>query len=203
MKSQAAFHSAFILLPSSLLLVAVDGVEPSSVAYRATAAAVELHRETLGRVGFEPTIPRLKGGCLRPLGYRPLNEINCGGRTRTFDLRINNATPYQLGYATSGRPEITTQAGRHEGNAECGMKSYLSFIHHSYFCIHHFPRVRLGGESGEVFFGLAAVMRFELISSRLQDECSSAVQLSYTAINMDRVRLELTPNSVQDCRSAN
>jgi hypothetical protein len=103
-------------------MVAVDGVEPSSVAYQATAAAVELHRETLGRVGFEPTIPRLKGGCLRPLGYRPPDEINCGGRTRTFDIRINNATPYQLGYATPERAQITTKAGRHERDDECGMK---------------------------------------------------------------------------------
>jgi hypothetical protein len=51
------------------------------------------------------------------------------------------------------------------------MKEKPLFIHP---CgIHHFSRVRLGGESGEgFFFGLAAVMRFELTSSRLQDERS-------------------------------
>ena len=29
-----------------------------------------------------------------------LDEIGCGGRIRTFDNRINNPVPYQLGYAT-------------------------------------------------------------------------------------------------------
>jgi hypothetical protein len=28
------------------------------------------------------------------------HEFGCGGRTRTFDIRINNPAPYQLGYAT-------------------------------------------------------------------------------------------------------
>ena len=54
----------------------------------------------IGRVGFEPTIPRLKGGCLEPLGYRPASAENCGGGIRTPGGRFNRAVPYQLGYAT-------------------------------------------------------------------------------------------------------
>jgi hypothetical protein len=36
------------------------------------------------------------------------------------------------------------------------LRRILSFIHHSAFCLPHFSRVRLGGENGEVFFGLVA-----------------------------------------------
>ncbi len=56
----------------------------------------------VGRVGFEPTFPRLKGGCLEPLGYRPVSLTNCGGGIRTHGGRFNRAVPYQLGYATPG-----------------------------------------------------------------------------------------------------
>jgi hypothetical protein len=45
----------------------MERIELSSDAYRASALAVELHCVTkVGRVGFEPTLPRLKGECLKP-----------------------------------------------------------------------------------------------------------------------------------------
>jgi hypothetical protein len=40
--------SSFILATSSLHLVAVEGIEPTSLDYQSSALAVELHRETFG-----------------------------------------------------------------------------------------------------------------------------------------------------------
>jgi hypothetical protein len=48
--------------------------------------------------GFKPAPHGLKGRC--SVTRAPGQEIGCGGRIRTFDSRINNAAPYQLGYAT-------------------------------------------------------------------------------------------------------
>ena len=48
--------------------------------------------------GLKPAPPGLKGRC--SVTRAPDQEIGCGGRIRTFDSRINNAVPYQLGYAT-------------------------------------------------------------------------------------------------------
>lgn len=62
----------------------------------------------IGRVGFEPTIPRLKGGCLEPLGYRPALLTNSGRGTRTPIIFINNEAPY-----LSARPD---RRGRGGGN---------------------------------------------------------------------------------------
>ncbi len=54
-------------------LIAAERVELSSLAYQANALPLSYTAKTflVGRVGFEPTILRLKGGCLEPLGYRP------------------------------------------------------------------------------------------------------------------------------------
>ena len=48
--------------------------------------------------GLKPAPHGLKGR--RSVTRAPGQEIGCGGRIRTFDSRINNPVPYQLGYAT-------------------------------------------------------------------------------------------------------
>ena len=79
----AAYKTAALPLCYAPKLVAVEGVEPSSDAYQAYALPLSYTAmDLVVRVGFEPTIPRLKGECLIPLGYRTRN--GCGGRIRTF-----------------------------------------------------------------------------------------------------------------------
>ncbi len=53
--------------------------------------------------GLKPAPHGLKGR--RSVTRAPDQEIGCGGRIRTFDTRINNPVPYQLGYATKGKEE--------------------------------------------------------------------------------------------------
>jgi hypothetical protein len=85
---------------------------------------------------------RLKGGCLEPLSYRPAKKNGCGGRTRTFDSRINSAMPYQLGYAT--RKLLTSEAGRHESkDEEEAVNTLLSIFH---LCSHVSALWRAGDE---------------------------------------------------------
>src|SRR2546425_2886492 len=48
--------------------------------------------------GLKPAPHGLKGRC--SVTRAPGQQIGCGGRIRTFDNRINNPVPYQLGYAT-------------------------------------------------------------------------------------------------------
>src|SRR5437868_12934526 len=48
--------------------------------------------------GLKPAPHGLKGRC--SVTRAPGQEIGCGGRIRTFDNRINNPAPYQLGDAT-------------------------------------------------------------------------------------------------------
>ena len=48
--------------------------------------------------GLKPAPHGLKGR--GSVTRAPGQETGCGGRTRTFDIRINNPVPYQLGYAT-------------------------------------------------------------------------------------------------------
>ena len=48
--------------------------------------------------GLKPAPHGLKGRC--SVARAPDRNNGCGGRTRTFDNRINNPVPYQLGYAT-------------------------------------------------------------------------------------------------------
>ena len=48
--------------------------------------------------GLKPAPHGLKGRC--SVARAPDRKNGCGGRTRTFDNRINNPVPYQLGYAT-------------------------------------------------------------------------------------------------------
>jgi hypothetical protein len=78
-------------------LVAVAGIEPTSLDYQSSAlplsytAMVDLTRLKLAPHG-------LKGRC--SVTRAPGQKIGCGGRIRTFDGRINSAVPYQLGYAT-------------------------------------------------------------------------------------------------------
>ena len=81
-----------------LSLVAVKGIEPTSLDYQSSALAVELHREVVDPTGLKPAPHGLKGR--RSVTRAPGQEIGCGGRIRTFDSRINNPVPYQLGYAT-------------------------------------------------------------------------------------------------------
>jgi hypothetical protein len=42
----------------------------------------------------------------------------CGGRIRTFGERINNALPYQLGYATKDRDEVGRMKDENSGESE-------------------------------------------------------------------------------------
>jgi hypothetical protein len=55
--------------------------------------------------GLKPAPHGLKGR--RSVTRAPGQEIGCGGRIRTFDSRINNPVPYQLGYATRGLAAAT------------------------------------------------------------------------------------------------
>lgn len=48
--------------------------------------------------GLKPAPHGLKGRC--SVARAPDRKNGCGGRTRTFDNRINSPAPYQLGYAT-------------------------------------------------------------------------------------------------------
>lgn len=81
-----------------LKLVAVEGIEPTSLDYQSSALAVELHREVVDPTGLKPAPHGLKGR--RSVTRAPGQQDGCGGRIRTFDSRINNPVPYQLGYAT-------------------------------------------------------------------------------------------------------
>ena len=56
--------------------------------------------------GLKPVPHGLKGRC--SVTRAPDRKNGCGGRTRTFDNRINNPVPYQLGYATR---ELVAGAG--------------------------------------------------------------------------------------------
>ena len=68
----------------------------------------------IGRVGFEPTVPRLKGGCLGPLGYRPAKSgKNCGGGIRTHEVAAltercltSLATPHRRGRGGGNRTRL-------------------------------------------------------------------------------------------------
>ena len=83
---------------STMTLVAVERIEPTSLDYQSSALAVELHREVVDPTGLKPAPHGLKGR--RSVTRAPGQWIGCGGRVRTFDSRINNPVPYQLGYAT-------------------------------------------------------------------------------------------------------
>ncbi len=56
--------------------------------------------------GLKPARGGLKGRC--SVTRAPDRKSGCGGRTRTFDNRINSPVPYQLGYATK---ELVAGAG--------------------------------------------------------------------------------------------
>src|SRR5690349_2190236 len=79
------------------VLVAVVGVEPTSLDYRSSALPLS-YAAMVDPTGLKPAPHGLKGR--RSVTRAPDQEIGCGGRTRTLDRRINNAVPYQLGYAT-------------------------------------------------------------------------------------------------------
>ncbi len=62
----------------------------------------------VGHVGFEPTTPRLKGGCsatelmarqVQTPGLSGGLATGWGGRTRTYESGSQSPVPYQLGYA--------------------------------------------------------------------------------------------------------
>ena len=78
-------------------LVAVAGIEPTSLDYQSSALPLS-YTAMVDPTGLKPAPHGLKGRC--SVTRAPGQEIGCGGRTRTFDDRINSAVPYQLGYAT-------------------------------------------------------------------------------------------------------
>jgi hypothetical protein len=78
--------------------------------------------------------------------------FGCGGRIRTFDDRINNPVPYQLGYATEENDELGTMSDeRAAGNGN---------VHYSAFIVQRSP------------FILEAMKGVEPLSSGLQDRRS-------------------------------
>jgi hypothetical protein len=78
-------------------LVAVEGIEPTSLDYQSSALPLS-YTAMVDPTGLKPAPHGLKGRC--SVTRAPGQENGCGGRTRTFDIRINNPAPYQLGYAT-------------------------------------------------------------------------------------------------------
>jgi hypothetical protein len=88
-------------------------------------------------------------------------QTGCGGRMRTFDSRINNAVPYQLGYATKNR--------RGEGEARRHGEKARIFLR-----VSRAPRARVRY--------MEAMKGVEPLSTGLQDR-RSVIQLSYIAIN--------------------
>ena len=80
-----------------LRLVAAEGIEPSSLDYRSSALPLG-YTAMVDPAGLKPAPHGLKGRC--SVARAPDRKTGCGGRTRTFDTRINNPVPYQLGYAT-------------------------------------------------------------------------------------------------------
>ena len=78
-------------------LVAVEGIEPTSLDYQSSALPLS-YTAMVDPTGLKPAPHGLKGRC--SVTRAPGQEIGCGGRTRTFDNRINSPVPYQLGYAT-------------------------------------------------------------------------------------------------------
>ena len=80
-----------------LRLVAVEGIEPSSLDYQSSALPLG-YTAMVDPAGLKPALHGLKGRC--SVTRAPDQKIGCGGRTRTFACRINSAVPYQLGYAT-------------------------------------------------------------------------------------------------------
>ena len=84
-------------------MVAAEGIEPTSLDYRSSALPLS-YTAMVDPTGLKPAPHGLKGRC--SVTRAPGQETGCGGRTRTFDIRINNPAPYQLGYATKfGGPE--------------------------------------------------------------------------------------------------
>ena len=107
--------------------------------------------------GLKPAPHGLKGR--RSVTRAPGQKIGCGGRIRTFDGRINNPAPYQLGYATRSRDEgggMRDESDRHSFYAKC----FSSLIPHP--------------------FKLEAMKGVEPLSSGLQDR-RSVIRLSYIA----------------------
>jgi hypothetical protein len=101
-------------------LVAVEGIEPTSLDYQSSALSLS-YTAMVDPTGLKPAPHGLKGRCsvarapgqedcrlsisncrlrIRQLAIGNRKCFGCGGRTRTFDGRINSAGPYQLGYAT-------------------------------------------------------------------------------------------------------
>ena len=126
-----------------MCLVAVEGIEPTSLDYQSSALPLS-YTAMVDPTGLKPAPHGLKGRC--SVTRAPGQKIGCGGRIRTFDGRINNAVPYQLGYAT---------------RIGCGGKDREV---DSLITIRCLPLA-----SRKI---LAAATRVELVSSRLQDERS-------------------------------
>ena len=84
--------------------------------------------------------------------------IGCGGRIRTFDSRINNPVPYQLGYATRECFELRVSSFEFKAESTRNLQQETRNCE-----------------------SLAAAARVELAHPRLQDE-RSVIQLSYAAI---------------------
>ena len=82
-----------------MTVVAVEGIEPTSLDYQSSALAVELHREVVDPTGLKPAPHGLKGrrSVTRAPGQQ---ELAVAEGFEPSHGRINSAVPYQLGYAT-------------------------------------------------------------------------------------------------------
>ena len=135
-------------------LVAVAGIEPTSLDYQSSALPLS-YTAMVDPTGLKPAPHGLKGRCSVPRA--PGQEIGCGGRTRTFGNRINSAAPYQLGYATKTSWPRKAQ------------KSHKLIL-----C--------------SLWQNLAAATRVELVSSRLQDERSGAIELRRNLVDWEGLK---------------
>ena len=125
----------------------MEGIEPSSLDYQSSALPLG-YTAMVDPAGLKPALHGLKGRC--SVTRAPDQKIGCGGRTRTFACRINSAVPYQLGYATK-------LCLGHKEAQEALLFSFCSCV----FC-------------ASLWLVLAAATRVELVSTRLQDECSGS-----------------------------
>src|SRR6266540_6513815 len=135
----------FQLSYAPLKLVAVEGIEPTSLEYRSSALAVELHREVVDPTGLKPAPHGLKGrrSVTRAPGQKDwLWRKDSNRRMAALTVRCltNLATPQK------GRDEV----GRMKAEAVCVFRFHL---HSS-------------------FFGLEAMKGVEPLSSGLQDRRS-------------------------------
>lgn len=82
-----------------VVLVGVEGIEPSTDRLKGDCSTAELHPECAvlaGTGGIEPPTCHLEGDCSTPTELRP--EAGAEGRVRTGDTTLFRRVLYQLSY---------------------------------------------------------------------------------------------------------